>query len=124
MAIGGWLSSRPGPGPKVALIQGSIDITMKMDERQTEPDHQAVCRSHWRGDRAGRRSGFDRLAGDDVSHPWFIFDGDCQPPADWGVTAREAEDISRDAVRYWTGSFGVPILLGIDTDARDRPPKP
>ena len=23
--------------------------------------------------------------------------------------------ISRGAVRYWTGSFGVPILLGIDT---------
>ncbi len=43
-ASGGWTSRRPSPGPKVALIQGSIDIDMKHDPDEAEQIFDAVLR--------------------------------------------------------------------------------
>jgi apolipoprotein N-acyltransferase len=117
LGYGHWrLAQQPTrPGPKVALIQGSIDITMKMDERlrdQILKQYADLTR-----DAIARDHDLDLIVWPETMFrsPWFIFEGDCQPPAAWGVTAREAEDFSRGAVRYWTGAFDAPILLGIDT---------
>jgi apolipoprotein N-acyltransferase len=117
LIYGHWrLSQQPNrPGPKVALIQGSIDITMKMDEGQRNQIFKQYA--DLTGEAIARAKDLDLIVWPETMFrsPWFVFEGDCQPPAAWGVTAREAEDISRDAVRYWMGSFGAPVLLGIDT---------
>ncbi|HEX4144333.1 MAG TPA: apolipoprotein N-acyltransferase [Pirellulales bacterium] len=119
LGYGHWrLAQQPDrPGPKVALIQGSIDITMKMDERQRDPILKQYA--DLTAEAVARAKDLDLIVWPETMFrgppPWFVFEGDSQPPAAWGVTAREAEDFSRAAVRYWTGSFGVPILLGIDT---------
>ncbi|HEY1786436.1 MAG TPA: apolipoprotein N-acyltransferase [Pirellulales bacterium] len=119
LLYGHWrLAQQPNrPGPKVALIQGSIDITMKMDEGQR--DQILKQYADLTAEAVARAKDLDLIVWPETMFrgppPWFVFDRDCQPPAAWGVSAHEAENISRGAVQYWTGSFGVPILLGIDT---------
>ena len=109
-------------GPKVALIQGSIDITMKMDEAQTEPNVREYA--DLTREALKRADDLDLIVWPETMfrYPWFQFTGDTQPPAGFGGTADEARLFSRRAVQHWVGSFGVPILLGIDTIHFAAPP--
>ncbi|HTU24246.1 MAG TPA: apolipoprotein N-acyltransferase, partial [Pirellulales bacterium] len=117
LAYGHWRLAQQStrPGPTVALIQGSIDITMKMDAAQTDRilgEYVELTR-----EAVADGKNLDLIVWPETMFrtPWFIFEGDAQPPAAWGVTARQAEEFSRTAVHEGTGKFGVPILLGIDT---------
>jgi apolipoprotein N-acyltransferase len=114
------------PGPKVALIQGSIDITMKMDERKIQPNLMQYY--NLTRDALSRADDLDLIVWPETMfrYPWLTFEAGSQPPADSGWTVQDAEDFSQRAVQSWTGSFGVPILLGIDTihTTSDRPSEP
>ncbi len=127
LAYGHFRLSQPPtrPGPTVALIQGSIDITMKMDEKQIRPNlmhYVDLTRAA-----LARSSQLDLIVWPETMfrYPWLhLLDRlASQPPADFAVaTAEQAQDYSRSQVAEWTGSFGVPILLGIDTIQCDKQP--
>ncbi len=70
------------PGPKVALIQGSIDITMKMDETQTGSKCLRQYADFTR-EALRRADDLDLIVWPETMfrYPWFHVRGDTQPPA-------------------------------------------
>ncbi len=102
------------PGPKVALIQGSIDIDMKHDPTQSQrifDEYFDLSR------RAARENGnLDLMVWPETMfrYPWFIFEEGYQPAPDT-LTAEEAIGRSHRAIANTVEPLGVPLLLGIDT---------
>jgi apolipoprotein N-acyltransferase len=102
------------PGPKVALIQGSIDTTLKADPAQNSVifDHyfkltlQAIRRA----------ADLDLIVWPETMfrYSWFTFDDDYKPSADEKFTSDQLEAASHQAVENVVLPLRVPMLLGID----------
>jgi apolipoprotein N-acyltransferase len=123
-AYGSWRTSEQTtrPGPKVALIQGSIDIDMKYDPTQG----QRIFDEYFDLSRKAVREhpDLDLIVWPETMfrYPWFTFDKDFVPPADADWTPNGIEARSREAVEQTVGPLGTWLLLGIDAvhEARDR----
>ncbi len=117
LVYGHWRLSQQTtrPGPHVALIQGSIDITMKMDRGQLD----AIMDQYAGLTRQALESEgpLDLIVWPETMfrYPWATFADDFQPPADEHWTVDQAKSYCREHIRYWTGWCDVPMLLGIDT---------
>jgi len=103
------------PGPKVALIQGSIDIEMKHDPTQAQrifDEYFALTQQAVK-----EHEDLDLIVWPETMfrYPWFTFDKDFRPPADARWTTAEAEASSRRAVENTVAPIGTPFLLGIET---------
>ena len=103
------------PGPKVALIQGSIDIEMKHDPTQAQrifDEYFALTQQAVKD-----HPDLDLIVWPETMfrYPWFTFDEKFRPPADARWTTAEAEASSRRAVENTVAPFGTPFLLGIET---------
>jgi apolipoprotein N-acyltransferase len=117
LAYGYWRTGGPvgRPGPKVALIQGSIDIEMKHEpellqrifDEYFDLSRQAV----------GEHPDVELVVWPETMfpYPWFLFDKDYKPPADATWTTDEAEARSREAVGNTAQALRAPLLLGIAT---------
>ena len=116
LAYGQWrIGETPTePGPKVALIQGSIDIDMKHDPTQS----QRIFDEYFDLSRRATRenSDLDLMVWPETMfrYPWFIFEEGYQPAPDT-LTAEEAIGRSHRAIANTVEPLGVPLLLGIDT---------
>ena len=103
------------PGPKVALIQGSIDIDMKYDAKLA----QQIFEEYYLLSRRAidENPGLDLIVWPETMFrdPWYTFDKAYQPPEDVPWTPAEIETRSRDGVAMVVRRLGVPCLLGVDT---------
>ncbi len=117
LGYGTWRQSQDDgrPGPTVALIQGSIDISMKVDAGQREliTDHYARLMRN----ALEKETQLDLIVWPETMfrYPWLTFDEDFESPPDEGWTVAQAQTFCNDKIKYWTGWCDVPILLGIDT---------
>ncbi|MEX2113239.1 MAG: apolipoprotein N-acyltransferase [Pirellulales bacterium] len=116
LAYGHWRLNQQTtrPGPRVALIQGSIDIDMKHDPTQSQRIFDEYFDLSQRA--VQQRRDLDLVVWPETMfrYPWFTFDDGYVPPPDT-ITAAEAIDRSRRAVTNTVAPLGVPLLLGIDT---------
>ena len=112
----GWNTMEvPGrPGPKVALIQGSIDTEMKSDPTQG----QRIFEEYFGLSRQALSHATDV---DLVVWPetmfretWFTFAPDFVPSKNARFTPAEVEIYSHEGVRRTVRSLGRPALFGID----------
>jgi apolipoprotein N-acyltransferase len=102
------------PGPKIALIQGSIDIEMKHDPEQAQrifDEYYDLSRSAVKQHRD-----LDLIVWPETMfrYPWYTFDDDYKPPAG-SLSPQEATERSRRAIANIVESLGTPVLLGVDT---------
>jgi apolipoprotein N-acyltransferase len=103
------------PGPKVALVQGSIDIDMKYDPKESD---QIFEQYYSLSRQAVRASGdVDLIVWPETMfrEPWLTFDKDFRPSAEARWTPQEAEAVSRRNVKRLVMALDSPILLGIDS---------
>lgn len=116
LVYGQWrLNEQPAePGPRVALIQGSIDIDMKHDPTQSQRIFDEYFDLSSKAVR--ERRNLDLIVWPETMfrYPWFTFEDGYVPPPDT-ITAAEAMDRSRRAVTNTVEPLGLPLLLGIDT---------
>jgi apolipoprotein N-acyltransferase len=124
IGYGAWRAQQQTttPGPRIALIQGSIDIEMKYDPTQGQRifdeylglSKQAVAQN----------ASLDLIVWPETMfrYPWFTFSGDFVPPDDANWTPDQLTARSREAVSQAVLPLGVPLLLGIDTvrESRER----
>ena len=103
------------PGPKVALVQGSIDIELKYDPRQAQTIFDQYFGLSRRA--VAENPDLDLLVWPETMFrdPWYLFDDGVEPPASTGRTAAEIQSDSRRALQYTVEPLGVPCLIGIDT---------
>ncbi len=103
------------PGPKVALVQGSIDIDMKYDEKLAQQIFQQYYGLSRRA--IEEHPDLDLIVWPETMYrdPWYAFAADYQPPADVAWTPAEIETRSRDGIALVVRRLGVACLLGIDT---------
>lgn len=124
LAYGHWRTSEQTtrPGPKVALVQGSIDIDMKYDPAQGQRIFDEYFGLSQRA--VGEHRDLDLIVWPETMfrYPWFTFDKDFIPPAGADTTPAEIEASSRRAIEQTVAPLDVPCLLGIDTihEARDH----
>jgi apolipoprotein N-acyltransferase len=117
LAYGSWRQSQDvtRPGPTVALIQGSIDITMKMDSAQLDDitDHYASL-THGVLEKEKQ---LDLIVWPETMfrYRWATFTDGYEPLAEEGWTAERIKASCGNKIKYWTGWMDAPILLGIDT---------
>lgn len=102
------------PGPKVALVQGSIDIDMKYDPSES----QRISEQYYGLTRRALREhpNVDLVVWPETMFrgSWLMFDDDYRPPDDVSWTPEEATAVSRRNVERLVKPLGVPFLLGID----------
>jgi apolipoprotein N-acyltransferase len=117
LAYGHWRTSEPitEPGPRVALIQGSIDIEMKYDPKQEKrifDEYFGLSRQA-----VGEHPDLDLIVWPEtmLRYPWYTFDENFQPPPDARWTTAEAEASSREQIENTVAPLHAPCLLGIDT---------
>lgn len=103
------------PGPKVALVQGSIDIDMKYDPAEAG---QIVAQYFGLSRQAVREhDDLDLVVWPETMFrdSWLVFDEDFRPPPESNWTVEEAEAATRRNVKHLVRPLDVPFLLGIDT---------
>ncbi len=114
---GQWRLATPEEkaGPTVALIQGSVDITMKTDPTQT----QKIFDEYFDLSLSAHKQNpdLDLIVWPETMfrYPWFTFSSDFRPPAGADWTPDQAEGMSRQAVAQAVQSLGAPALLGVDS---------
>lgn len=116
LAYGHWRTTEhtTRPGPKVALIQGSIDIDVKYDPAQAQQifdeyfdlSQQAV----------DDHRDLDLIVWPETMfrEPWYTFDKDYRPPSHVRWKPEQLEARSHLAVEATATRLGVPCLLGVD----------
>ena len=109
-----WTEDTLADGPKVALIQGSIDIDMKHDPTKAQRIFDEYFELSRRAVRENRDVDVIVWPETMFRYPWFIFDEGYVPPPDT-ITAEEAMRRSRRAVKNTVVPLGAPLILGIDT---------
>jgi apolipoprotein N-acyltransferase len=102
------------PGPKAALVQGSIDIDMKYDPKESDQifeQYYALSRQAVR-----EHDDLDLIVWPETMfrEPWLSFDKDFRPSTEARWTPNEAETVSRRNVQRLARALDTPILLGID----------
>ncbi len=102
------------PGPRVALIQGSIDIDMKHDPTQSQRIFDEYFDLSERAVHEHRDLDLIVWPETMFRYPWFTFAEGVAPPPDT-ITAEEAMERSHRAVENTVGPLDVPVLLGIDS---------
>ncbi len=116
LAYGQWRINQDAsrPGPRVALIQGSIDIDIKHDPTQAQRIFDEYFDLSLRA--ARDHQDLDLIVWPETMfrYPWFTFEEGYVPPPDT-LTADEATSRSRRAVRNTVESLTTHVLLGIDT---------
>ncbi len=117
LAYGHWRLEQQTtePGPKVALIQGSIDIDMKHDPRRAE---QIVSQYYGLTKQAVREhADLDLIVWPETMFrdAWYTFDDDFRPPDDVAWDADEARAASRRNIKHLVRPLDTPFLIGIDT---------
>ncbi len=103
------------PGPTVALLQGSIDITMKMDREQIDSITEQYARLM--NQALEKENQLDLIVWPETMfrYPWLTFSDDFESPPGEDWTAAQAQAFSAEKIKFWTGWCDVPVLLGIDT---------
>ena len=117
LAYGHWRMDQQTtePGPKVALIQGSIDIDMKHDPDRAE---QIVAQYYDLTKQAVRQhDDLDLIVWPETMFrdAWYTFDDDFRPPDDVEWDADEARAASRRNIKHLVRPLDTPFLIGIDT---------
>jgi apolipoprotein N-acyltransferase len=117
LAYGRWRLAQETitPGPKVALIQGSIDIDMKHD-----PEEADEIFTQYYGlskDAVQAHPDLDLIVWPETMFrdPWLTFDPKFVPPKKENWTVAEAEEQSRGNISRVVAPLGVPCLIGVDT---------
>ena len=117
LAYGHWRVGQQTtePGPKVALIQGSIDIDMKYDPTEADRIFEQYYALSLRAVR--EHPDLDLIVWPETMcrDPWLTFDKDFKPRPGANWTVRQAEATSRRNVKRLVKPLGTPFLLGIDT---------
>ncbi|REK08243.1 MAG: apolipoprotein N-acyltransferase [Planctomycetota bacterium] len=102
-------------GPKVALVQGSIDIDMKYDEAEGE----AILAQYYGLTKRAVREypDLDLIVWPETMFrdAWLTFAPDYVPSDDVEWTVDEAEAFSRRRIKRLIGPLDTPFLIGIDT---------
>ncbi len=117
LAYGNWRLTDESAvtGPKVALIQGSIDVEIKHDSTQS----QRIFDEYFGLSRQAVKEHPDveLLIWPETMfpYPWYLIDEGFQAPDDAPITPEEAKRRSRDLVAGTARALGKPILLGIST---------
>jgi apolipoprotein N-acyltransferase len=103
------------PGPKVALIQGSIDIDMKNDPTESERIFAQYYELTRRA--VDEHDDLDLVVWPETMfrYPWQVFDTDFQPPDGETWTVADAESTSRRNIKRLARPLATPFLIGIDT---------
>ena len=116
LVYGDWrlTESSTRPGPKVALIQGSIDIDMKHDPTMGQRIFDEYFDLSRRAVRDNRDLDLIVWPETMFRYPWFVFDDGYVPPPET-ISPEEATSRSRRAVENTVVPLGAPLLLGIDT---------
>ncbi len=119
VAVGGYgyfrlAQQTTEPGPKVALIQGSIDIELKYDRAQAQKIYDEYLDLSRRAVR--ENAGLDLIVWPETMFrdPWYEFDPGVETPADVGRSAQQVQADSRRAIELTVAPLGVPCLIGID----------
>jgi len=103
------------PGPKVALIQGSIDIEMKHDAKRAE---QILDQYYGLTKQAVRdHRDLDLIVWPETMFrdAWYTFEENFEPPDDVEWEVEDLEGLSRRNIKRLVAPLGVPFLIGIDT---------
>ncbi len=102
-------------GPRVALVQGSIDIELKYDPAERQRIFDEYFKLSKRAVR--ENANLDLIVWPETMFrdPWYVFDAGVAAPADTVRTAEQIEADSRRAIEITVSTLGVPCLLGIDT---------
>src|SRR5262249_36009589 len=103
-------------GPKVALIQGSIDTEMKFDPEQRQ---QVLAQYLELTDRAVRENhDLELIIWPETMFrdPWLSADEGAVAPPESEISVDEALAQSRQNVRSLADSIGIPLLIGVDTE--------
>ncbi|HEX3727099.1 MAG TPA: apolipoprotein N-acyltransferase [Pirellulales bacterium] len=103
------------PGPKVALIQGSIDIEMKHDPAQAHHIYDEYLGLSRRAVR--EHPDLELIVWPETMfpYPWCLFDAEFTPPADAEISAEQMQERSHQAVADTVATLGTACLLGIGT---------
>ena len=103
------------PGPKVALVQGSIDIDMKHDPEEAEEIFQQYYGLS--KDAAWEHPDLDLIVWPETMfrEAWLSFDPQFRLPKDAKWTVAEADAASRENVARLLAPLNTPFLIGIDT---------
>jgi apolipoprotein N-acyltransferase len=117
LAYGDWRLGQDTitPGPKVALIQGSIDIDMKHD-----PEEADEIFTQYYGlskDAVREHADLDLIVWPETMFrdAWLTFDPKFAPPKHVNWTVADAEESSRSNISRLVAPLGTPFLIGIDT---------
>lgn len=116
LVYGNWRTGEQSsrPGPRVALIQGSIDIDIKHDPTQAQRIFEEYFDLSLRAVRD--HPDLDLIVWPETMfrYPWFTFEEGYIPPPDT-ITPEEATSRSRRAVRNTVRPLETNVLLGIDS---------
>ncbi len=117
LAYGHWRLGQDTimPGPKVALVQGSIDIDMKYD-----PEEEDTIFSQYFGltkDAVWENTDLDLIVWPETMFrdAWLTFDESFHPPEGAGWTPAEAESACQARIARILAPLDTPALIGIDT---------
>jgi len=103
------------PGPKVALIQGSIDTEMKADPGQSK---QVLSQYIGLSEQAVRENpDLDLIVWPETMfrYPWLLFDEDYEPTDPAALSPSEVQTRSHEQIARLVMAMGAPALIGIET---------
>lgn len=110
------------PGPRVALIQGSIDTELKFDPRREAEVHEHYLQ--WTRRALDAYTDLDLVVWPETMFrsPLVTFEPGAPPPPEWKCSPEEAARFSRDYMGSIARGCRTPIVLGVDTIycGRDR----
>jgi apolipoprotein N-acyltransferase len=119
LGYGAWRQSQETsrPGPTVALIQGSIDISMKSSPDRAQADEITEHYVSLTREALQTEQQLDLIVWPETMFRdfWATFADGFEPPAGERRALDQFKSDRRRQIKFWTGWFNVPILLGIDT---------
>ncbi|NLY02939.1 MAG: apolipoprotein N-acyltransferase [Rhodopirellula sp.] len=111
------------PAVRIALIQGSIDSSLKYDKQKRSQVHADYIRLT--RDAVGRYGHLDLIVWPETMFrvPLVTFDDNPQTPSAWewspeqfATAMEQAARVSRESMASLADQFDVPLLLGVDTE--------
>jgi apolipoprotein N-acyltransferase len=120
LGYGHWRlnAEQPAPGPSIALIQGSIDTSVKSDPGEAE----TIFREYFELSQTACRAGtqLDLVVWPETMFraPYLTYEDNAYAPPgeDWKLAdLQAAAERNRSAMGDLAGALEVPILLGVDS---------